>query len=344
MVLTIPEGLSIHDLFSPNKSLEDLCRTPNRPLGAFSDFVVKRLPFILADSDCKEILPQAIEQTIPVSLPVLSDDAVRLAHLDVQMAVQSLLRHEFPKGKHLQSLATQLAQRSGQTNIITYSALIFDNPTSDPRTFTQGVAGLAELSFYTLHGLIEAQLSDAVRSVRFTLSTHYFERLEQARASLEKAQSLMHCFDKLTSAYFAAFRQYLFAHDGFTGPSGVFSPGFRQLDTLLLGEPVDLDKLTDDLNAGYFPDRKDIADTIAHVRQWGSLFNLAQQKPILGKSMGAILTANLDLRRDHYAQIRRLIPGIIENSMAGTSGDQRPNVLLTDRMRRYSEAIRSLTA
>ena len=366
MDLTLSDiGLTEDDLFDPTKRLEDICRLPHGPLGDFSTWVVEKLPRVLADPldfQGQNVIPRLVDIMLPDRLPVFhSEDDQGVAHLDLQMAVQAVLHHQLPKekriacittelqGKKLVSLTTQLSQMSGQANILTYDDYILKNKPTDPRAFTRGYAGFSEFSFCMTHRLIEAQLKNAVDQLDITLrliatGQHSIgeTRVREVTDAFSAAHRLMNLFERLTTEQFEAFRPYLFAHDKLTGPSGVHSPGYRELDLLLLGGTRAVEDLVTDLNAGYIPKKADISNRVAYVRQHGSLLHYAQQRPKLRKETLVVLQGLWDLRKNHYKQIGRLSPNIITNKLEGTSGDAAPNNLLLNMIRQYTDAINSL--
>ena len=235
-----------------------LTRTPNRPLGALSDYVVERLPNATIN---KRHLPTSAQLQLLCAearkkmenirsyadlcraqygegnqIPPEQRATPHLALLDAAMLEGAYAHHKKTVHPALSEIIEQCARKANSIPGLTYQGLIHANPLSkDPRVFSPGEIGRVELLFHTIHNRIERQVSKAVKDVRYSMtpqSPKIIEQIDQGITGLENGFSSIH--KGITPDEFLQFRHF-FNNDKrkLPGPSGLFSAGVVCLDGLL---------------------------------------------------------------------------------------------------------------
>ncbi len=234
-------------------------RTPQRPLGALSDFVVEQLPRAAQEpdalpspsqlemycdearekishmcSDDEHVLPlYGIHYRLPAHRRVLP----HLALLDSSMLEGTYIRH----GRKVPYILTDISQRSADRaksiTALTYQGLIHTNPhETDPRTFSSGETGRSEILFYTIHKRVEKHLARALNAAEKCLASNELQpaadHVHRGIDAIENGFSSYH--RELSPEEFAKFRGFFTnAHRQLPGPSALFSAGMCALDSFL---------------------------------------------------------------------------------------------------------------
>ncbi len=301
-----------------------------RPLGAFSNFVVERMPAILEDrAQAAARLAIAVEEFLPSAevLAVILADPYRcdLAHLDLTMAEAAIVHSGGVVPTELTRVVDFCAELSGQLPMLTYEGLVMINPPDDPRTFTRGAVGEAERHFYFVHMVIESCLAVIAQACS-----------DGRDASAEMAE-VLRLTEELRSgmnpAHFAAFRLFLMSHPGrnLKGPSGAFTGRIPLLELRLWSA-----WLADEHRASiarimsYMPraDRplvREALESPCAVTRAKRPHDFAPFVPF-----GEFL---LQFRRLHLASVTRQVPEAIRDKVPGTGGAPNPGTFLRELIR-----------
>ena len=135
------------NLFGPEvyqKFARNDWRQPNRPLTAFSDYVVDQLPNQLEDWNGGFLSPgqlsvnveRAISSTPRFEQVPALDRAV--ARLDIQTAYNAVVHTHATPLPDLIDRAESAASLTGQPLCLTYEDVVLNNPSCDIRTLTLG--------------------------------------------------------------------------------------------------------------------------------------------------------------------------------------------------------------
>ncbi|MBI4030641.1 MAG: hypothetical protein HY370_03100 [Proteobacteria bacterium] len=268
-------------------SLEAITRIPDRPLGAFSDYVVETLPARLEDGD-GEAMRRGIYPLIPEGL---TQNFNKIALLDLKMVFTACGRmavrcgtgkEEFLNHPVHRKLMEAIRQVSPSTPyIITYDDIVINNPESDPRVFTTGRVGYSEKQFYRGHRIIEGHLDASIGTLKEVLSgaPSPIPLLETCHESLRGAQKALALFlTELRTEDFLAFKPF-FDTNGYTGekgPSGAFSAKAPHVDILVYGRnlPPGCGEYLN-ANADYFPEG-DLKAALNSLADGASLFDMCR--------------------------------------------------------------------
>ncbi len=251
-------------------------RTPIRPLGLLSDFVVTKLPGVKNISDlpssnvltdmCKKArealtyLPYYDIDNPPIfklSPSAYDIDRLRkmrkIALLDSAMLEQTYVRHEGLAPLHLTNLTELCAQfgnarRQQEDSIsytipaLTYEGVIHSNPLrQDPRVFSDGETGRAEVLFYEVHRRIEEHLAKTLCALKYNMVSPFKKTHECINIIKSGFRSLLLC---LKEEEFGKFRGYFQnAHRRLPGPSGLFSAGMAAFDNFLAASEMGIRQL-----------------------------------------------------------------------------------------------------
>jgi len=309
-------------------SLDDLIRTPNRPLGQLSNFVVEDLPGLVANKDLQRI--SSASEGLAHELDEMPND--RTAHLDLMFLATAI---ETLGGKTGVVLESTIGKNFGATAApmnLSYEDLIVGMPhDTDPRTFLPGETGEAERYFYRVHRSIENRMAQIIQA----LETGLFEPEqmrdlleEQAVPGMKDVNAQMEAMrDDLNGYQFNKFRPFFRRRKGIPGASGKYSGGSLVIDTLVAGnDPQLLPKLEakrDEIIA--YPtssvETDDVAGTADIIR------SLALSK--IGKTLIEMDQAGIEdgrialikeisrFRNQHY----RLVGKFLKDIMRGTAGE-----------------------
>ena len=320
-----------------------------RPLGAFSDFVVEKLPSVLElpsnnlAKHCANLASQVSEETIQT---MARRGEITLAALDAKMVEIGFTQC----GLAVPEVVSSWVERFSEDKLpmLLYEEIILGNPAEDPRVFTQGSTGETEQMFYRTHRKIENHLDSANTKVQNAISAAMYRRCggdEIARHLANVETDLQAVIQKtcalrgMDKAHFAAFRKYLGAHParGLKGPSGAFSPGIHLLEILLRGDDMPesyLRYLWD--NSGYFPQNgyAAITDALQAASACGSLASIARALDCakLSERVNVIGQFFNDFRRIHFGVVNRQLPEATQDKIAGTAGEARPGTFMRERI------------
>ncbi len=230
-----------------------------RPLGSVSDFVVAKLPALLARVRNHVISADELTQRCAVELDAVSVPSLlkrcygrhghEIALLDLLFMESGIVHSGGRPGALLQSMVDDLAKSLKRIPAMTYADLVMINPAEDMRVFCNGDIKASEKMFYRNQISAELHLCHAARfcqtaigklskgSGRWGLWRAYRILKAAARETCQMANDVTAMNAELPVEHFAVIRQYFAAHPirGFKGPSGVFSVGIFLLELLLNG-------------------------------------------------------------------------------------------------------------
>lgn len=247
-------------------------RTPDRPLGTLSDFVVEELPSAanglltsarvndlcidaeqrLAALPCFRIItPESLANIPPLTSVERTAEKkmLRLALLDLSMLERRLLRAHEPVPERLLSLTKRCATGMHSKAGLMYEGIIHANPLqTDPRVFSDTERGQAELFFYEVHARIEKRLAASVQTIRSCIASMAPDTSRAVMAAHNAIDGVEHGFRSLHQGLdpdeFARFRDcFSNAHRRLPGPSALFSAGMYSLDALLAGNATGVRQL-----------------------------------------------------------------------------------------------------
>lgn len=182
------------DIFAPH-NVQEINRKKQRPLGAFSDFAVEGLPYMLSAQTAGDVLDAArtaerFASSVTIEqLDGLEGSSLDLAILDllhVHTGILHTARMYDEKQKdtkktyaiaaanlmgHMGRLINHVAKKTGRHNEETYGDLVLVNPLlDDPRLFTLGTVGGSERSFLYGHTVIERKLGKVIELLEVSCS------------------------------------------------------------------------------------------------------------------------------------------------------------------------------
>jgi hypothetical protein len=239
--------LSLSDVALP----ETVQRSPIRPLGAVSNFVVEEMPYALRESDYSLTTKMAEDLAVAgcdaLKLhPPQSQQESALAHLDASMLYEFSTKVPCVDVTRnaLFALLKETASVSSGVRGLTYEGLIHANPLhTDPRTFLHGPDGASETLFYAVHATIERVISQAVCSLHKALEAGSPENIAQCAQqvvlpAIDQTRTHMEALMReLPEHAFASLRPFFSpaAERGIKGPSGLYSAGIFCLDAYIAG-------------------------------------------------------------------------------------------------------------
>lgn len=326
---------------------ETLARVPDRPLGAFSTYVVLTMPHDLAairagKGNIESIVAKSrilLESTRPFITTVLDHPLKRdLAGLDLKMLESGIVHLGGEPPEELTQTVDRFSASNGQPAGLTYEEIIMINPFEDRRTFTVGEVGRTEADFYEIHRLIEVNLDVAIgasRSAIALLSQHgdiaaAVDTLKTAQAVLEPVVANMHSVgNQMDPEIFGEFRPYLTTHPvrGLKGPSGAFTAGVPTLELLLTGETLPAEYISYLAeNRDYFPreGRENIAQALELAGSGLSLRSLCESLGMpesLVQGLRDVSQQIRSFRGKHYQGVRNQVPEAINGNVSGTGGE-----------------------
>jgi hypothetical protein len=305
-------------------------------------------------NEIESIISQSLkEENIDRNLITMSERELGIARLDSQILKSSIIhsysaienekdnlfqeKYGLP-GEHLLSLAETLSCLTSQPEIITYRDIVRNNPQTDIRSFTTGNLGHSEASFYVLHEYIENELNTVNKNLRKVIDLSfssngniskeiklglYHHLLNDSKTKFDQCISHMGKFMMMKSLDFNIFRQYLKGYNELHGASGLFSGGFVQLDSLLVGSRFPLDHFNDVekyLEQGYYPQSENIHESLYLGKKGKSLTHaaLVTNDKELVKSTIAMIDSVLSFRKHHYKAVVKKIPAVAKNEAPGT--------------------------
>lgn len=315
--------------FTDATRLERFQRQPIRPLSNVSDYVVTQFPQDLQGVREGYFTPQELSRSVTQQL--LSLDPEKITHLnerEKEVAFLDLLMLQAGVGnsggtppEFLTGLIRRLAQELGVIPTLSYEALIYMNPLrEDPRTFSSGSAGSAEVAFYEGHKAIEENL----RHVNATIS----ESLRTKRLGRGSVRTIATFVRELTAMFametpdFAEFRGYFLGYPSeFKGPSGAWSHGIAILDILLSGDhlPEDMQEYTQ-IYRQYFTreGQQQIQEAREFVRTYGSLEDHATEDISFARVTNDLHIILFSFRSGHLKLAEAQIPGVTTGEVGGS--------------------------
>lgn len=333
-------------------TLEAFVRKPIRPLGKISDFVVEVLPDHLAaiqegrmEIGGLSLLVEQQLQGVDADLvgDVLTGRDREIALLDL-LIMQSALGNSKGEVPHvLTHMIEHFAKKEGRIPALTYEDVILINPLdTDPRTFTRGRVGQAELAFYQTHAVIEEQggaINKIVKQALVDLQQGDMQQAVHVLSGIAESSQIivaeMLGMKALNPKDFAAFRDYFGGYpEGNKGPSGAFSPAIAVLDVLLSGNDLTEDRhayLGD--NRQYFPreGQREIDEAYALVSHTGALDSYRGQDQTIDQEIGALHHFLTKFRGNHEVRVREQIPQALEGKISGTGGETDVATFLRER-------------
>jgi len=336
-------------------------RVPIRPLGELSNFVVDRMPHVLADIHsgrthvdnlsyaAGNLVQNLTSRTLDEVLA--NSELADVAGLDLKMLELGIVHSGGRAPAELMSLVDEFAAHTDQPGGLTYEEIVIINPSSDMRLFSHGDAGNTEAHFYSVHRVIEGHLDNTIAVVREGIDDlvyHGNERVEEVASSLAASVEPLvelgrgtHSLGEQSAEHFKVFRPYLSTHPlrGSKGPSGAFTAGIPALETYLSGSNLPSEYfgyLRE--NAEYFPraGRLKIDQAVEAARQKRSLTDINNGLGNPEAITGILVTMSELLRRfrgEHYRAVRRQIPEALDGQAAGTGGEADPGEFLRSRMK-----------
>lgn len=341
---------------------ENVIREPIRPLGKISDFVVEILPIQLEAVREGRLGIDKLSGTIRHLLIDADAGAIgsfitgrdrEIALLDL-LCMQSALGNsggEIPEA--LTDVIGHLASKEGRPPILTYEDVILINPLdTDPRMFTRGSVGGAELFFYKTHRNIEEAgliLNELVRSALCDLGEGNIADakflLEQC--NLPSAMLLQEMFGlkALDPEDFAKFRTYFGGYPkGNKGPSGAFSPAIATLDVLLSGRELPEDRRAYHRdNSMYFPreGQREIQAAYTLVLNSKALDEYRGIDEEIDQHRSGLHQFLTTFRSAHHGRVGEQIPKALEGTISGTGGEINVGEFLRERIQ-FNKSRRSI--
>lgn len=320
-------------------ALSEIVRTPIRPLGPLSDFVVERMPARLKairENDPRaadEFLQEATRLSQGIVFDGMDEEALKVAWMDLCFLEAGLTHSSISVPEDLTAATNTVATRLGNVPMITYQSYIIDNPLdTDPRLFlTEDDGGDAELFFCQLHAVVEEELKPLFDMLMGVLEGGEVERtiLQEGVAKMKKVSELMGEMSKrLAVSAFTIFRIYLASNTarGYAGASGAFSAAFPALDQILLDvalRPVESESAEPRL----WPRKNTGNDWYV---SWSDIFrakdNRSERVTMLEKIQNAGCNDLLDellkflsaFRQKHLATVRKTLPKVWEGEALPT--------------------------
>lgn len=312
-----------------------------RPLGAFSDFVVENLPRILRSSDKIRIAATALrelEQLDETTLILAFNTSRELARLDLVMLEWALYHSKLAIPVRLTKLVEHFSK--DRSLALTYEDLVFVNPRGDMRTFSEGEHGYWEWFFYRNHRDIEETLMLVIDRARTALSKKTLAMLRNPEVphSLAVVLRKTALLRDMPDGQFEAFRKYLMSREdcNLRGPSGAFSARIPVLEMLLRGVNEErLDYLAQ--NQQYFPerDRDLLAYAIGMAKRGDTLRALAQGSDDEAGPVGKLEAFFTKWRQLHMSAVARQLPKVWKGQDEGTSGETDVRRFLMGRLTDY---------
>lgn len=338
-------------------------RTPDRPLGVLSNFVVKELPECLGQiksgAISKDLARNSMESlAVGCVRPKVGTHEYALGRLDVMMVYTGLAHRGVRVGEKFSQLIAYFSQ--ADLAALTYEDVIMHNPAIDPRTFTHGEAGSDEASFYKLHYDLEKPMEPLVEAVKVFVENGPSSSTIQIEHNM---QALGILFANTRSSgkgmrHFNDFRDYLngipknmiaptLDQVEYGGPSGAFSPTVHELDVLVCGIQGD-DELARYVQANreYFPSgNRDVLDqAIAMANQGKSIMDYVRASGYdvhLVTLARSLLQPLANFRSAHLGAVEKQVPKLFKDeTAAGTGGIASSVPFLRHRM----EKIKGLLA
>ncbi len=335
------------DLFA-DVSIADLSRTPIRPLGLVSDYVVERLPYELARSQ-EHKTPAALADEIDRILASvkLADVDIPLARVDLRMIQSAVIKSGGAPKENLLRLCEEISRLTRGPNIITYGDVVLNNPGTDPRTTTPDKIGYSEASFDRLHfraeqycEAITERLEQVIELLEARDVDKGCENLAAAIPYISDIIRIMKFFDRMSRDHFKVFRNNMSAHSGLKGASGYFSPGIALIDLYFAGAHLpdkQLDTIETDLSLGYYEKRDQLRKAMQRARGKNHAVGLADQinDKDLYRTAANFAAAVLNYRRAHHRTVALKLPEALTDSLSGTIGTTKPAELLQERREPY---------
>lgn len=324
-------------LLSNKESVTD--RTPVRPLGAVSDFVVEEMPALLAQTEnggetgMLATRLMAVAQQIDLK-NLESSDEKKLGLLDVKLL--RIAAHQIGAREVMDVIDIHIEQVSHDpVYSLTYEDIILSNPASDPRHM--GMKSGPEVGFYIGHQMIEQSLIEVSQLVfegitgndEDLLANNLYKSAEIYKTSIN---NVMQSYRRdLSTEDFNAIRPYFSGDEDKEepGPSGAFTGQVPLMDRLMFGNDSSLlDHFKD--NQRYFPEAE-----VNKFKEIGGEFSSVQaiaeksSNNMLKGGYNALVEQMTAFRSYHYASVSKHIP----KKSSGTGGVNDAHIYLTDRIK-----------
>lgn len=329
-------------------------RQQNRPLGAFSNYVVGVMPQLLdslLNADSKDLRSFCTETGELISALVPRNDPVSL--MDQKMMYRALVRLSilYPDYQDIAILRDTLEKKietvlpDGAILGPTYEDIILNNPAADTRTFTSGETGHYEASFYRGHQAIENHLAQAIDGITQVLQNPHREKSNSILQAAQQAvtavrQSMTSFYKDLPREQFMTFKAY-FDTNPFRnekGPSGAFSAKIQHLIILVHGGNTPQDRRDYiDANQSYFP-VVDLAKLRQSQKDNQSLKALASAGFVDSELVDSIDMTVLGFLQSHRSTVTKQM-GLAAHGSAeqGQAGE-----FLSNRIQTYKDAMQKI--
>ncbi len=340
-------------LFPSGYDAEPIPRTPIRPLGMVSDFVVDVLPSYLADIRAGKRSATELSDAADVFVgstrinwdELNGDDKIRdIALLDLILLRQGIIRAEGAMPPNLQKEVRLGAAMSRRIPALTYEDLVMVNPLGkDPRLLTTGDESKTELDFYETHARIEADLAQVISSMVKSITALGDTNIAPTARVAEATTLLTDAFRGIPSSHaahtlggigkdmqvphFNLFNAYFQPDpDGYRAPSGLFTTTIPCIELLLAGENV-LPSTEDEIEKSmdYYPRAGKAKLRFAQeLNTHGvSLLSLTQavgNPPDLYAQLQRAENYLRSFRRSHLKAVINKAPDAYSGDRAGTAG------------------------
>lgn len=308
--------------------LDELERTPHRPLGQLSNFVVEDLPDLIANKDLQSIF--SASEGLAHELDEIPND--RTAHLDLMFLATAIETLGGRTGVVLESIISKNFGATAAPMNLTYEDLIIGMPhDTDPRTFHPGEIGETERYFYRLHRSIEDRMALIIQALETGLLSpdQMREQLETvAVPGMRDVNAQMEAMREDLNGYlFNKFRPFFRERNGIPGASGKYSGGTLTIDTLVAGNDPKLQakleckrdeliaypasSIEQDGVAGH----RDIIQARTYAERGETLLEMDRLDVADGRQ--AIVEELSRFRNQHY----RLVGKFLKDIMQGTAGE-----------------------
>lgn len=314
------------------------------PLGAFSAFVLKEQPALLAKVRAGTIHASVIAQRQGELLVGLGADVVeramrdpdmaRLAVLDLSFAMSGAIFSGDTPPDEVQKLNANLAQATGMPPKMTFEKVVSINsrlPFSQMRAFTDGNVGDTERQFYYGHDLMDRKIQDTTDNAALSIDAlrtkgngrigEVVDLLSRGASNMEEFAKYMKSFMRMPREHFEEFRPYLSQYpDGTRNASGAFI-GMPRLDIRLVGLSPRYEQFLDE-GMRYFPihEQADIQEARGLARHGDYLVAQCErlegeERKSVARSLASVIEPIKDFRLRHLAAVNRFVSQALPEGM-----------------------------